>query len=248
MPASALEDYSVLIDFIAEHAPRSEIESVAERVGVAAKVRYPEKPTASQQWQAVLQAALNENRSERFVLEIEKLIGEADRANYELAKRSCAEAMYQTMVRRRNPDLYSVSGGLAQARTLGEICQAGIECRELVLRILSTVEAGAGGRPILIAASSMADIDRLAEQIGTLALNLLTTVDRLLDLTELHDGHDSIKLHVSEHPDDFDVPNGPSSPDPQVLTLARNARNAAWQQLQRLLVLLTRNTIYAKTV
>ena len=175
--------------------------------------------------------------------EVRKLVGESDRANFEQAMRACRVAQYQTIVRHRNPDLYSVSGQLTSARTLGELGEAGKACRELVLRILSAVEVGSAERSILIAASNTADVDKLAERIGTHALNLLATIDRLLDLTEGNEEHGGVQLHAPQHPDDFGPFEGAAPPDPQLLTLARNARSAAWAHLQRVLILLIRNTV-----
>lgn len=237
-----IADYIDLIEFVDDNIDMGEARAVANRIGVQRKLKYRDTYTGKELWEAVLEAALNDRCIDSFLREIGELIGEAQRPGFEKAKRACAEAQFKTIIRQTDPDLYTVSGQLVAARSLGELGEAGKACRELAQRILSAVEAGTPERSMLLFASSAADVDRLAERIGTLALNLLAIVDRLLDLTEESEGFGGAQLHVMQHPDDFSgFEGGPS--DAQTLSLARNARSAAWLQLQRLLVLLTNNVI-----
>jgi hypothetical protein len=241
-PHERIADYVDLIEFVDENIDMAEARSLANRIGIYRKIKHRESFTGKELWEAVLEASLNDRCIESFIREIGKMIGEAQHPRFEAVKRACAEAQFKTIIRQAHPDLYTVSRQLTTARSLGELGEAAKACRELVLRILSAVEAGAPERSMLLSASNAADVDRLAERIGTYALNLLAIIDRLLDLTEENNEHSGVQLHISQHPDDFGRFEGVPS-DAQTLTLARNARSAAWSQLQRLLILLTRNTI-----
>jgi hypothetical protein len=241
-PLERIADFADLLEFVDESIDMTEARSLAQRIGVLRKTKYHEPYTGKDIWTAVLEASISGRCVDSFLGEVEKLIGEDDRPRFEAAKRTCAEAQFKTIMRQAHPDLYTVSRQLPRARSLGELSEAGRACRELVLRILSAVEAGAPERTMLLFASNAADVDRLAERIGTNALNLLVIVDRLLDLTEGNDDFSEIQLYSSQDPDDFGRFAGTSS-DAQTLALARKARSAAWSQLQRLLILLTRNTI-----
>jgi hypothetical protein len=236
-----IADYVDLIEFVDGSIDMAEARPLANRIGVLRKIKHRESYTGKELWEAVLEASLNDRCFDKFLVEVEKLIGEAQRSEFEAAKRMCAEAQFKTIIRQAHPDLYAVSRQLPRARSLGELGDAGKACRELVLRILSAVEAGAPERSMLFA-SNAADVDRLAERIGIYALNLLAIVDRLLDLAEENDEISGIELNSSLDPDDFGRFVGTPS-DAQTLALARKARSAAWSQLQRLLILLTRNTI-----
>lgn len=241
-------DYVALIDFLRDNVESDNARPLARRIGVESRAKFPAEPDSAQTWQAIIEAALTDRCIEKLLHEVDKLTGEADRESLKKAKLACAEAQFQTIMRLAHPDLYSVNGQLASARTLGELGGAGKACRELVLRILSAVEVGSAERSLLIAVSNTADLDRLAERIGTLTLNVLTTVDRLIDLTEGHNELDDVHLrpYAAHHPDDFGTFEGAGSPDPQLLTQARNARAAAWAHLQRLIAVLTRNTVFYK--
>src|SRR5215468_2259933 len=164
-----IADYVDLIDFISSSTEIGDAKSTATRIGVADKIRYRESYTKNELWGAVLEAALIDRCIERFLAEVEKVIGEARRPGLEAAKRTCAEAQYKTIMRQKHPELFTVSMQLPRARSLGELDEAGKACRGLVLRILSAVEAGAPERSMLLFASSPADVDRLAERIGTYA-------------------------------------------------------------------------------
>jgi hypothetical protein len=239
-PPERIADYVDLIEFIDDSIDMAEARPLATRVGV--KIKQRESYSGKELWQAILEASLNDRRVDKFLSEVEKTIGESQRSGFEAAKRTCAEAQFKTIIRQAHPDLYTVSRQLPRARSLGELGEAGKACRELVLRILSAVEAGAPERTMLLMASNAADVDRLAERIGTNALNLLAIVDRILDLTEENDEISGIQLNSLLDSDDFGRYEGASS-NAQTLILARKARSAAWSQLQRLLILLTRNTI-----
>jgi hypothetical protein len=241
-PPGRLADYVDLIEFVDENIDMTEARQLANRIGVLRKLKLREAYSGKEIWEAVLEASLSERCVDSFLGEIEKLIGDPQRPGFAAAKRTCAEAQFKTIIRQAHPDLYTVSYQLPRARTLGQLGEAGTACRELVLRILSAVEAGAPERSMLLSASNTADVDRLAERIGNHALNLLAIVDRLLDLTEENDELSAIQLYASRDPDDFGRFEGTPS-DAQTLALARKARNAAWWHLQRLLILLTRNTI-----
>lgn len=241
-PPERIADYADLIKFVDESIDRAEALPLANRIGVQRKAKYRESCTGKELWEAIFEAALTDRCVERFLGEVERLIGESQLPAFIAAKRTCAEAQFKTIIRRAHPDLYTVSRQLPRARSLGELGEAGTACRELVLRILSAVEADAPERLMLLSASNTADVDRLAERIGTYALNLLAIVDRLLDLTEGNDDLSEIQLLAVADPDDFGRFEGTPS-DAQTLALARKARSAAWSQLQRLLILLTRNTI-----
>ena len=242
LPAERIADYIPLLDFLKTNLESDDARPLARRIGIDSKARYPAEADAAQTWQAILEASLNERCADKLLCEVSKLVGDADHDDFKKAKLACAEAQFRTIVRPADPDLYSINRQLASARTLGELGAAGEACRDLVVRILSAVEVGSAERSILIAASNTADLDRLAERIGTLALNVLTTVDRLIDLTEGGIESNAVHLYASQHPDDFGKLEGDAPPDPQMLTLARNARAATWAHLQRLLVVLTRNT------
>ncbi len=241
-PAERIADFADLIEFVDGSIDMTEARSLAQRIGVLRKLKYREPYTGKDIWTAVLEASLGDRCVDSFLSEVEQLIGEAQHSGFETAKRACAEAQFKTIMRQAHPDLYTVSRQLPRARSLGELGEAGKACRELVLRVLSAVEAGAPERTMLLFASNAADVDRLAERIGTNAMNLLMIVDRLLDLTDGNDEISSIELYSSQDPDDFGRFEGTPS-DAQTLALARKARSAAWSQLQRLLILLTRNTI-----
>jgi hypothetical protein len=237
-----IPDYVDLIDFLAKSIDAREARPLATRIGVDHRIKVHESASGKAIWGEILEASINERRVENFLTEIEKSIGEAQRSEFKAAKRSCAEAQLKTIVRQAHPDLYTVSEQLPRARSLGELGTAGTACRELVLHVLSAVEAGAPERSVLLLAPNEADLDRLAERIGICALNLLEIVDRLLDYAEANDEIGDIKLNSSQDPDDFGRLEGTPS-GAQKLTLARKARSTAWLQLQRLLILLTRNTI-----
>jgi hypothetical protein len=236
----SLGDYIPLLDFLAKEIDKDEAWSIAELIGVKSSVRTPERTDARMLWQAVLEAMLSAKRIDSFLREVDKRVGDGDRESFEQAKRACAKAQFEAILRRDNGDLGSASGQLASARTLGELANAATACRELVLKILSSVEVGSPHRSLTLIASNSADIDRQAERIGTLAMNVLTIIERLLDLTD-PGGSPGPRTLTVEQLDDLGTFGEVVPDDAKLLTQARNARAIVWTQLQRLLAELNRN-------
>lgn len=129
--------------------------------------------------------------------------------------------------------------GLARARTSDEMKVAASGLREEVLIILATLAPGENSQPPPLAAQTAHDADNIAERLGVLGMNVLTVVDRLLELTESRNTSEQpvagSELFLPETIDDL-MPTGMAIGDPasqQTMHLARNARSATWLHAQR---------------
>jgi hypothetical protein len=242
-PRPRVENFVPLLDFAKEHLDQNDAQFLAVRIGIKSIISLPQQATPLVAWQAVLDAALAAKKENLFLAEVEKLVGDGDHPAFEQAMRSCAQSQFQARIHQGRPEFGSANELLAAARSLGELRDAGDACRTLVLGVLSAVEAGSGERMTLLAASNAADLDRLAERIGTLAMNALTILDRMIDLTDGSDQSSGVQVLTPQHPDDFGTFTGAGTNDAQQLTLARNARAAAWTHMQRLLTELGRSTV-----
>ena len=72
-----IADYVDLIDFISSSTEIGDAQSTANRIGVGDKIRYRESYTKNELWGAILEASLTDRCIERFLTEVEKVIGEA---------------------------------------------------------------------------------------------------------------------------------------------------------------------------
>jgi hypothetical protein len=236
-------DFSALLTFLASGLEASDAAGVAERINVSSHIRSRETASPLDRWQAVLSAALRANAEGRFLEEVSRLVGTADKEEYGRLVTAAAKSHLHDVIRTANPEFGSIASRLVAARSLGSLNIAAQACRTTVAEILASVEVGSSQRAALLIADNSIDVQHIADRIATLALNVLMAVDRLLDLTDVPGGGMEFALIAPSTPDDLRGATEGEADDPQTLALARNARNAAYQHLQRLFAELTSASI-----